>query len=319
MYFILLEVRFGDKNMLGKLFNLTPANERKLKKYLFIYGMLSLAIINFLLFWLYVNVNSILLAFQQTTTAGIKYTLENFNMLFREFGRPDSLIIQSIKNTLIFFVAGLFVVLPLSLIFSYFIYKKVLFYRFFRVIFFLPSIISAVVFVSIFKTMLSPDGPFEVIYTKIFNSYPPMLLTDSRYSLWTIVFYCVWLGFGMNIVLFNGALSRIPGSLIESAMIEGVTPFQEVVYIIIPLIWPTISTLIILSMVGLFTASGPILLFTQGAHDTYTVSYWIFVQVTKYRSYEYSSAVGLFFTVIALPIVFTVKYLLGKVTETIEY
>ena len=61
------------------------------------------------------------------------------------------------------------------------------------------------------------------------------------------------------------------------------------------------------------------IVFTEGKYDTYTISYWIYSQVTFSKSYEYPSATGLFFTAIGLPIVLTVRYFINKVYDDVEY
>jgi ABC-type sugar transport system permease subunit len=289
------------------------------KKYIFVYSMLSIAIVNFIVFWLYVNLNSILLAFKQTNASGTVFTLDNFNMLFREFGRDTSELPMALRNTLIFFSVNLFIILPLSLFFAYYLYKKIIGYRLYKFIFFLPMIFSSVVLVSIYKGILGPNGPVSILYEFLFHVKAPFFLVDSRYALQSIIIYCIWTGFGLNMVLFSGAMLRIPESVIEYSKIDGVGQFREIFQIVIPLIWPTISTLLLVSIVGIFTASGPILLFSEGKYQTNTISFWIFWQVTQYKSYEYSSAVGLFFTAIAFPIVMTVKYILNKIGNDAEW
>ena len=288
------------------------------KQQFFIIGMLSVALINFVIFWLYVNFSSILMAFQ--TPADDKLTLVNFKNLFEEFGRKDSVISSGLVNTLKFFAVGLLVITPLSLIFSYFLYKKIAGYRIFRIIFFFPSIISVVVLTSLYGYMVAPEGIVTKIVMFLFGmEKTPILLGESRYALTTIIFYCVWTGFGVNIVLFNGAMARIPYDIIEYDQLEGVGFARELFQIVVPMIWPTISTVLVLAVVGLFNSSGPILFFTLGQHDTYTISYWIFEQVYMKSVYEYASAVGLFFTIVGLPIVMIVKWLLDKVGTEIEY
>ena len=68
----------------------------------------------------------------------------------------------------------------------------------------------------------------------------------------------------------------------------------------------------------IFMASGPILYFTEGAYNTFTLSFWIFNEV-RGDAYNYSSAVGLFFTVVALPIVFGIRYLMNKINPEVSY
>ena len=294
----------------------------RLRRSLFIAGMLSIAIINFLVFWLYVNFNSILMAFQMQTSKGLVWTMENFERFFREVLIADFQLGLAIKNSMLLYVTGTFVSLPLSLLFAYYLFKKVVGADVFRVIFFLPSIISAAVLVTLFKYLVMPSGPVnELLSILTGQDIAIEWVVDEQYSMFTILFYTVWTGFGGNIVMLTGAIHRIPEDVIEYGKLEGIKPLREMVTIIVPMIWPTISTMITLMMTGLFTSSGPILLFTEGSYGTTTISYWIFTMVYGASSgmYPLASAVGLFFTIIGLPVVLGVKYLMNKIDADVSY
>ncbi len=293
-------------------------------KYLFVGSMVFLAVVNFVIFYCAVNVNSIMLAFKEfigyseTGKELYRFSWHNFEILFKQLRDPASDILPALKNTIIFFVSNTLVMLPLCYFVSYFLYKKIFGFRVFRVVFFIPSILSAVVLVTVFKEMIKTDGPLSKMLL-IFGYKMPSLLTSPLTAKWVIVAYTMWTGFGVNVILYQGAMSRIPDSVIEAGELDGVTSFGELFRIITPMMWPTLSTTIILSLTGIFTASGPILLFTEGKYDTFTISYWIYSQVTFSKSYEYPSATGLFFTAIGLPIVLTVRYFINKVYDDVEY
>ncbi len=293
-------------------------------KYLFVGSMVFLAVVNFVIFYCAVNVNSIMLAFKEfigyseTGKELYRFSWHNFEILFKQLRDPASDILPALKNTIIFFVSNTLVMLPLCYFVSYFLYKKIFGFRVFRVVFFIPSILSAVVLVTVFKEMIKTDGPLSKMLL-IFGYKMPSLLTSPLTAKWVIVAYTMWTGFGVNVIRYQGAMSRIPYSVIEAGGLDGVTSFGELFRIITPMMWPTLSTTIILSLTGIFTASGPILLFTEGKYDTFTISYWIYSQVTFSKSYEYPSATGLFFTAIGLPIVLTVRYFINKVYDDVEY
>ena len=294
-------------------------SNRKVQRGIFIGMMLSVGIIQFLVFWVYVNFNSILMAFKLNTRTGIIWTFENFSRFFHEFSIPDFELSLALKNTLLLFVVGTLIGLPTSLLFSYYLYKKILFAKFFRVIFFLPSIISAAVLVALFRYILAIDGPSNTILSWISGKAVDIeWVTDEAFSMGTILFYVFWTGFGSNIVLFTGAIHRIPQDVLEYAKLDGVSMTRELLQIIVPLIWPTISTLLVFATAGLFTNSGPILLFTDGQFKTMTIGFFIFKQVTN-NSYYYPAAIGLLFTTIGFPLVIIVKWLLEKVYEDVEY
>lgn len=292
---------------------------RQTKKRIFIIGMLSVAVVQFLIFWVYVNFNSIIMAFQIRDSGGLQWTFENFTRFFKEVKIPEFQLGSAIKNTMLLFFVGTFVTLPLSLLFAYYLFKKIFLSNVFRIIFFLPSIISAVVLVTLFKYIISSEGPFNSILTFITGKTVDIdWVTDEKYSMATILVYCLWTGFGGNIVLLTGAIHRVPESIIEYGKLDGVGMTRELCNIILPLIWPTISTLLVFATAGMFTNMGPVLLFTEGQYGTMTIGYFIFSKVTL-NQYEYPAAIGLVFTVIGLPIVLIVKWLLGKISEDVEY
>lgn len=297
----------------------------KFKKngYLFVIGMLIIPIINLLIFYFAVNAESIIMAFKRPLNGEMTWSFFQFQRLFQEIMSSSSVMSESLVNTLIFFVVGLFVINPLCLLFAFFFYKKVAGYKFFRFVFYLPAIISSVVLTTLYKQLLRPGNTVANLVKMIGIAIPELgFLATEGFALAFIVLYVIWTGFGVNVILFNGAMQRIPEEVVESANIDGISLFGELFKITIPMIWPTISTILTFAFVGVFTASGPILLFTQGNYGTYTIPYFIFELVYGTKSVinlEYASAVGLFFTAIGVPIVLTARYFINKLNSVVEY
>lgn len=290
------------------------------KRGLFIVMMMIVPLLNFAFFYVYVNFSSILMAFQVRTSGGTVFSLENFRLLFQEFGKSGSDLWMNIGNTLLFFALS-FVMMPVSIVISYFIYKKIFMYRFYRVIFYLPSIISPVILTILYKNILGMTGPVAQTWQNLFHlSYTPEFFGDSRYAIWACMGYSVWTGFAGNFILLGGAMSRIPDSVIEAGQLDGCKPFREMVSLIIPLIWPTVTTLIVLNFVSIFSAGGPILLLTEGNFKTGTLSYFIFAQVYfAGGDGQYASALGLFFTLLTIPVVLLTNWLANHKIEAVEY
>lgn len=290
---------------------LTPS---KRGQTLFLTVMLIVPIVQWAIFWLYVNIQTILLGFQ--TRIG-EWTLSNFRQLFYELGTAGSNINTAVLNTLRYFATNVCVIMVLALIISYFMFRQIKGARVFRIIFYLPAIISTVAMTTVFENFIAPTGPVGYIFESL-GREAPELLADSSTATNTIIFYTVWTGFGTNILLFTGAMSRVPMSVLESAKLDGAGMGREIVSIILPLIWPTISTLLILNCTSIFSASGPILLFTSGGYGTTTIGYWIFDMVYNYNSYNMVSAAGLFFTCIGVPFIMLVRWLIEKI-PAVEY
>lgn len=280
------------------------------KKTIFLISMLIIPVIHWLIFWLYVNLDSILLSFQFARGG---WTLYNFQILFRDLGMGDAVLLQAFRNTMTFFFINILLIMPLCFLVSYLLYRKIRGFAVFRIIIFLPQIISAVVLTTAFSNFVAPNGPVGIMLENFGVKEIPQFLGNSSYALQTIIFYTVWTGIGGNMLLFSGAMSRIPLEIIESARIDGCYFLRELYHIILPMIWPTLSMIIIFACTGIFSSSGPILLFTKGKYNTYTLAYWIYEQVYVNNSYNNVAAAGLFFTCIGIPFILLVRKLLDKV------
>ena len=296
-------------------------SKKKTSDTIFITFMLAVPIISFIVFYLYINFNALLMAFHD----GEQFTLKYFEMFFKELAKWDMPrgLGEALRNTLAFFTLSECVMFPVSLFFSYFLYKKIYCYKYFRIVFFFPSIISGVVLTTLFRYML--NGPITDIYVNWFGVDPaPLFFNSSTYAMGSIMAYQVWLGLAGNMVLYSGTMARIPNGIKDSAKIDGVGFWRELFQIVIPMIWPTLQTLLLMSVIGIFSASGPVLLFTQGDYGTMTISYWMYDKTVVQGAgspvaMNYAAATGMVFTILGLPIVFTVNWLLNKFDANIEY
>lgn len=297
--------RLSVKAVSTKAYGLT----KKTKDRCFIIGMLAIPVLEFLVFYVYVNFNSFFLAFQVPLEGGaFEWSLLNFKQMFQQFELSDSVLGMALKNTLLFFASGLFITFPLSFFLCYFLYKRVAGYKIFRVIFYLPCIISASVLAILFKYVIAVNGPLSVVYTW-FHKQIPSFIQDPTYALGTLIVYNVIFGLGGNLVLFSGAMSNIDEAIIEAAKIDGAGMWTEMFRIVVPMMWPTMSTVLIFQFVGLFNSSGPVLLLTRGQFDTYTISYWIYSRVAFSADLNFPAAVGIFFTLIGAPIALFMRWL----------
>ena len=282
----------------------------------FITVMLLIPVLHWIVFWFIVNINSILMAFKIPTG---DWSLESLRIVFRDLKAGDSALRVAIKNTLLYFTKDV-VMLFFQLLIAYFFYKKIFAYKAFRIIFYLPSIVSGVAIATMFSSFILPSGPLGIILNKLGMEVVPEFLADTNYATKTILYYTIWLGWGGNMLLFGGAFARIPVELIEAAKLDGITAHKEFTHIIMPLVWSTLSTLLILNMTGIFGASGPILLFTKGAYQTTTIGYWIFDKVAYVglSAYNEVAAAGLVFSCFGVPVIMFFKWLLERI-PTVEY
>lgn len=285
--------------------------------YFFIYPMLIISIIG-IIKYLWINFSSILLAFSVENEFGEQvYTISNFKRLFAEFTTPGSGIWKNLKNTFLFFTMYMIKTFA-SFSVAYFLYKKVLGYKIFRIVFYLPCIVSPIIFVNVWKDMLAGGGILNRLWLYGLGLDYVNPLTVTGKAIWVILIYSFWGGFGTSLLMFVGAMNRVPSEIVDAGQIDGCGMWREFFNIIVPLTWETLSTMLLLTAMCIFTATGPILYFTAGEKDTSTISFFLFYE-TYNGSYNYPTAVGMFFTLIALPIVAFGRWLMSKVNSDITY
>ena len=295
------------------------------KQILFVWGLIALPLVQWIICWLSVNLSSISLAFTDPRTD--EFTFNNFVLFWEKFTSPYGEIKIAFANTLKYFSTNLLIINPLACIIAYFLYKKIAGYKAFRVIFYLPAIISSVAMVEAYRQFVSPSGIINELLNLFGKSVPAEgFFARNETATGAILAYTIWTGFSTNMLLFMGAMIRVPLEVLEAAKLDGCSAFKELINIILPLMLPTISTVIIVTCTNVFTASGPILLFTKGDCNTTTIAYWIFAKVygdgvsggTSTANYNIVSCTGLCFTLVGAPLIMLIRWAMDKM-PAVEY
>ena len=278
------------------------------KKLIFYIVCFALPIIQFLIFYVGVNFQSILLAFQKYDgkTASFYFDKQdlwvNFKKVYEELTETNTLLI-ALKNSLILWVATSIIGTVAAVFFSYYIYKQKGTGRFFRFILFIPSILPAILLAIVFKLFTGDVIPVLFDAPKVLEATP-----DIRFT--AVVFYTVWIGFGTQILLYTGTMEQISPAVIEAGQIDGVTPMKELWYIVIPEVIPTVGTFLVAGVAGAFMNQANLYNFygQTASSDNYTLGYYMFSMVQKNIElgygeafYPYASAVGLCCTLLAVP------------------
>lgn len=294
--------------------------------YIFIYPMLIIAAFD-MFRYIYINLSSILLAFtiENGLTGETSFTLTWFEDMFLQFSLAQSNLKVAIGNTLKFFVMY-FIKTLISFTVAYFLYKKILGYKIFRVIFYIPCLISPIILVNVWKNMLGPGGLFNRLWVYGFGlEYNNPVSASSDIAIWIVLLFSFWGGFGTDLLIFVGAMNRVPEEVLDAGLIDGCGMLREFFSLIVPLVWETLSTMLMIQSMSLFTATGPILYFTPNNPSTWTLQYYIFNSLYGtgggggVNEYNSIAAIGLFFTMIALPIVITGRWLMNRVNSNISY
>ncbi|MDD6478617.1 MAG: sugar ABC transporter permease [Oscillospiraceae bacterium] len=309
---------------------------KNLKRNLFIFSLLIVPLVHFLVFWLYIKLETISLAFMEWDYFSNTYKfagIDNFIEQFRQFkARPETM--NMFKNAFRAIPINL-ACLVLAVIIGYAFSKHIRGERIFRAIFYLPSMISIVIQTLCYRYMFtySPgmlQGPAAELLRMLgvnYNGWETALndpVVISRIW-WLISIFCVWASAGINIILMSSAMSRIPEEVIESAKLDGVGFWRELFQINIPLIMPTVSVFLVNSMMAVSAFYLQPMLLTgnsTGPGSVYnTVGWYMFNIAPKAQDSDMPliSTIGFILTVLVSVLVIVVKKVTDKLTPDVDF
>jgi ABC-type sugar transport system permease subunit len=280
--------------------------------------MIAWPVLQFCVFYIGVNFNSILLAFKEyTNETDFTWSFHNFKVWLdfsdSTYGAyiPKALVV-SLKAYAISLVVGV----PLGLFFSYYIFKKMPLSGFFRVVLFIPTIVSSIVLVSMYRLFVN-NVAFELAekWGLVSSSALPFLdSTDDRFA--TMMIYNVFVSFGTSVLMYSNKMSTISPEIIESAQLDGAGALREFFHIVLPMTFSTISVFLITGIAGIFTNQINHFAFFAAAPNAYdetrTIGYLLYHRTRKagQNDWEYPSiaALGILLTLIVLPLTFLARY-----------
>lgn len=286
--------------------SLNPKKKVNKRRILFILCCCTLPVLNWLVFYIYVNFSAFTMAF--TNKEGV-FTLEHFVRLWDEIHDSTSDLSIAFRNTFLTFALTM-ISYPFKVLVAYFLYKKVPGSSLYRILFFVPKMLFDVAEMMIISKLLSPQGFIaQGIQDWLNLSYTPELLADSQFANKTVLFHFLWAGFAGNLIVWGGTFARIPVELSEGCRVDGANWWTEFTKVTIPLVWPQMALDLVFSFAGIFSATGAVFLLTKGQYGTMTLSSWMYLKVYNVsvgtgstNVFNYMSAVGLVLTVLSVAI-----------------
>jgi len=288
------------------------------KDLLFYVVMLAFPVLQFCIFYIGVNARSFAYAFQTIRFSDGKYVIEwTFDTLKQAFSNITSqTMLGYIGTSFLAYLLTYFIGTTLALLFSYFIYKKLPMGGLFKVFLFLPSIISAIVIAVIFLYFV--ENAIPAISKDLFGKTMKGLFENSDTRFGTVIFYNVFISFGTSVLMYSNAMSSIPNEVIEAAKIDGCSPFREFISVVLPSIFPTISTFAITSVAAIFLNQLSLfsLFGVYADPNVITIGYYLYKETVLSASNEMSypglCALGFLLTLIGVPMTLLTKFLLDK-------
>jgi len=292
-------------------------NKRSRKMFIFYCTMIALPVLQVVIFYFGVNINSILLAFKNYDRETGAYAWTGFEHFIKVSNEMFTDVTWSFafKNSFIAWSVSLVVSMTLALFFSYYIYKKGFGKNFFRVMLFLPSIVSGIVMVILFRNLV--DNFIPAVVFRLGGEEILGLLANHDTTMLVLIVYGILMGFGTNVLLLSGAMSSISSSITDAGQIDGANKWQEFWHIVFPQIFPTFLTILIISIANLFSNQLSLFSFygSYAEAQFYTVGYLLYKRTlaASYAEYSDLAAIGIILTLIIVPITLGIRKLLEKV------
>ncbi len=302
--------------------------EKRRKDRIFAYSVLAWPIIHFLIFWVAMNISTVFLSFRYgNLTVGEWNHGANYLGAFKailgiEANKGQIMNWRALLNNLSLIPLSMLINLPITLLFSFAMFRKIKGYKIYQVTLFLPAMISATVLCFVFKMIVNGN---DAVLNKLLTAQglghliPELGWLGDEHTAWpSILVFSVWTGISTNIIYFVSSMARIPDGVIESAQLDGASEMKIFVKIVLPMMWATICTISIGIVSGCFVWYMPSLLIDP-TNEYITTMGLIIINNTKGGQYGLASVWGVIVAVIGTIFIAVFRKIFEKGGEVLEY
>jgi raffinose/stachyose/melibiose transport system permease protein len=224
--------------------------------------------------------------------------LKNYVSVFK-----DPAFILSLKNMCRMVFLSVLFHTPIALLLAVAINTKCRGYRFFKVMYFIPTIFPLTAIGLLWYFIFMPNGSLNTVLQNIgLANLARGWLIESGTAMNTIIFVNIWAGIGYYMVILIAGLTTIPDEIYEAAAIDGATPVKKFFHITVPMLKPIISMCILMDIIGTVKVFDLIFVMTEGGPNGLTnlPTTLMYYQAFRYDNYGIGSAIGVIILLIAL-------------------
>lgn len=225
--------------------------------------------------------------------------LDNYVKLFQ-----SPIFYKVMWNTFLY----LFIAVPILAIFPLFvailINQKIRGVTLYKILIYLPVIVSIVVAAIAFKWLYADQGILNYLVTKL-GFEPIGWLTDPKWALLSVVIVTIWKGIGYYMIIYLASLMSVPQELYEACDIDGASFFRKHLTVTIPHIMPTIALVTTISAISAMKVFAEIYVMTKGGplNSSKTIVYYIYERAFENLDLGYASAMAV--VLLAIVMVFS--------------
>jgi multiple sugar transport system permease protein/raffinose/stachyose/melibiose transport system permease protein len=243
---------------------------------------------------------------------GVEYVgFSNYVTLFT----ADPTFFTSVKNTMIWAGLSPFLDVGVGLLLALFLYAKVPFARLFRIAWFTPVLISYVVVAIIWTWIYNYDWGAVNLLLRSFGleGWTRAWLGAPDTALWALIITHSWKWAGFNMVVCLAALHSLPREVLEAAELDNCGWVRKLIFIIMPMIRPTLLNLVILSFIGKMKVFDLVWIMTRGGPlwSTETVSTYVYKRAFEWNTFDlgYPSAIAAVWFAVVISFVLGLSWL----------
>ncbi len=222
--------------------------------------------------------------------------IQNYIDLFQ-----SPLFYKVLWNTFIYLFAAVPVLVIFPLFIAILINQKIRGVTLYKILIYLPVIVSIVVAAIAFKWLYADQGILNYIVS-LFGGKSVGWLTDPNVALYSVIIVTIWKGIGYYMIIYLAALMTVPKELYEACDIDGAGFFRKHLTVTIPHIMPTIALVSTISAISAMKVFAEIYVMTKGGplNSSKTIVYYIYERAFENLDLGYASAMAVVLLAIVL-------------------
>lgn len=204
---------------------------------------------------------------------------------------------------------------PIALLLAVAINAKYRGYRFFKTVYFLPTVLPLTVIGLLWYFILMPNGSLNFLLDSWgLRSMIHYWLIEPGIAMSSIIFVNIWAGIGYYMVILIAGLTTIPEEIYEAAAIDGASGIHSFFHITIPLLKPVIGLCLTMDIIGTIKIFDLVFVMTEGGPRglTHLPTTLMYNEAFRYDNYGVGSAIGVIILVIALILTVTFRKIVGR-------
>ncbi len=204
-------------------------------------------------------------------------------------------------NTIIYLFVAVPILVIVPLIVAVFLNQKIRGLNLYKILIYLPVIVSIVVAAIAFKWLYAEHGILNFLMEKLFYTNVGWL-TDPNVALFSVIIVTVWKGIGYYMMIYLASLMGVPKDLYEASEVDGANEFQKHLTVTVPYIMPTIALVTTISSISALKVFVEIFVMTKGGpvNSTQTIVYYIYERAFENLDLGIASACAVILLILVL-------------------